>query len=94
MAWSDTQGHEGVNSPWNNAQCRRILWHSKDRNFSAAVWEESLSLQRAAVTLRLSFSLQRDVAHQQPGEEKGRGKSCRINASRVLLSWIASSSHP
>lgn len=30
---------------------------------------------------------------QQPGEEKGRGKSCRINASRVLLSWI-SSSHP
>lgn len=66
VAWSDTLWQEGVNGPWHDAQCRRILQHSMDRNFSAAIWEESLSLQGDAVRLRLLFSLQsqRDVAHQ------------------------------
>lgn len=66
VAWSDTLWHEGVNGPWHDAQCRRILQDSMDRTFSAAIWEESLSLQGDAVRLRLLFSLQsqRDVAHQ------------------------------
>lgn len=65
-AWLDTLWHEGVNGPWHDARCRRILWHSMDRNFSAAVWEKILSLQGDALRLRLLFSLQsqRDVAHQ------------------------------
>lgn len=95
MAWSDRLGHGGLIAHgmmpmvWENPRAQ----HGQELS-SCHLGENPELAGSCSETQALVFSAVTSLTWQQPGEEKGRGKSCRINPSRVLLSWMASSPHP